>query len=54
MIVPTIVYGVMKIRQLNEEERDKLLELEGRARWEQKYGKNGDLNVNVGRSGGGV
>lgn len=54
LIVPTIVYGIMKVRQLGQEEQDRLLELEGRAMWEQKYGKQSNLKVDVGRSGGGI
>lgn len=38
VVIPSLCYGMMRIRQDKREERDKLLELEGREVWEQRYG----------------
>lgn len=54
LIVPAITYGILKLREQQRDEKEKSLEVEGRAMWDSRYGKKDALNVNVGRSGGGV
>ena len=54
VIGPAITYGLMKMREQQNKEKEKLLEAEGTAMWERTYGKKDGLNVDVGRSGVGV
>lgn len=54
VVVPTIMYGIVKLRHVNLKEREKLLEVEGRAMFAEKYGKGSAIDVRVDRSGGGV
>jgi len=54
LIAPAIMYGAMKLREQQLKEQEKLLEVEGRAMWESKYGKRDASTVGAGRSEGGV
>jgi len=54
LVVPIVTYGVMKMQEQRHKEQERLLEVEGRAMWETKYGKSDALNVDAGKSDGGI
>jgi len=54
LVGPTITYGIMKLREQQRKDNERLLEVEGRAMWDSKHGTRSAMNVDVGRSGGGV
>ncbi|KAJ9654560.1 hypothetical protein H2198_006436 [Neophaeococcomyces mojaviensis] len=53
VVGPLLTYGVLKLRQQQRNQQERLLEEEGRQRWYKEHGENPGVE-DAGKSGGSV